>query len=214
MHNWPVSVVANPINTDHWKPFDQGIAREMLGLPTEVPLLLFGAMAGGQDPHKGFDLLLRTLEYLRDDSGAQGLELVVFGQNEPQPKPALGFPIHYIGHQQDDLSLRAVYSAASVLAIPSRLDNLPNVGVEALACGIPVVAFNTGGLPDIVTHKQSGYLAQPFDTEDFAEGIIWSLAHMENGNLQKNARLSAIEKFSFPVVAEQYLKIYQQVYVD
>ena len=73
------------------------------------------------------------------------------------------------------LSLRAYYSAADLMVVPSRQDNLPNTAVEAHACGTPVVAFHTGGLPDIVEHKRTGYLAQPFHTQDLAAGISWVL---------------------------------------
>jgi glycosyltransferase involved in cell wall biosynthesis len=177
MQSWPITVIPYPIDTESWKPMEQNLARELLGLPANVPLLLFGAMGGGSDPRKGFDLLLKALSHLRDDQRAQGLELVVFGQRAPQSPPDLGFPIHYTGHFHDDLSLRALYSAADVMVIPSRQDNLPNTGVEAHACGTPVVAFDIGGLPDIVEHQKTGYLAKAFDTEDLARGILWVLEH-------------------------------------
>ena len=67
------------------------------------------------------------------------------------------------------------------MVIPSRLDNLPNIGVEAHACATPVVAFHTGGLPDIVDHQRTGYLAKAFDTEDLAHGIAWVLAQRATG---------------------------------
>ncbi len=210
MRDWPVTVVANPIDTERWQPLEQRLARELLGLPADVPLLLFGAMEGGQDPRKGFDLLAEALEHLRNDPHARGLELIVFGQRAPQSPPALGFPLHYTGHLHDDLSLRALYSAADALSVPSRQDNLPNTGVEAHACGTPVIAFDIGGLPDIVAHEHTGYLAKAYDTQDLARGIIWVLGQRDAGRLGKQARERAVERFAFPVVAKQYQEVYSQ----
>lgn len=207
MRDWPVTVVPNCLDTNKWKPLDKGLARDLLGLPKGVPLLLFGAMGGGNDPRKGFDLLLKALQHLRGELKA--LELVVFGQLAPKEPPDLGFPIHYTGHLHDDLSLRALYSAADVMLIPSRQDNLPNTGVESLACGTPVVAFDVCGLPDIVQHQHTGYLARPFDTEDLAHGIRWVLADCDRYNtLSQQARAFAVKHFSNAVVAEQYRAVY------
>ena len=175
MHDWPVAVVPNPIDLNRWQPIEQRLARQLLGLPQDCPLLLFGAIGGGNDPRKGMDLLLGALAHLRTEPNLQNLQLVVFGQLAPQSPAQLGFPVHYTGHLHDDLSLRALYSAADALMLPSRQDNLPNTGLEAHACGTPVVAFHTGGLPDIVEHQRTGYLAQPFHTQDLAAGISWVL---------------------------------------
>ena len=89
----------------------------------------------------------------------------------------MGFPDHYLGHLHDDFSLRALYSAADALVVPSLQDNLPNTAVEAQACGTPVVAFNIGSLGDIVEHKRTGYLAKAFETGGLAAGIRWVLGH-------------------------------------
>jgi glycosyltransferase involved in cell wall biosynthesis len=89
---------------------------------------------------------------------------------------------------------------------------LPNVGIEAQACGTPVVAFNACGLPDIVEHKETGYLAKAFDTQDLAEGIRWVLADTgRRARLSSQSRNAAVAKFSYPVVAEQYLRLYETV---
>ena len=98
-------------------------------------------------------------------------ELVVFGQSLPAHPPDLGFPIHYSGQLHDDLSLRLLYAAADVFVIPSRRDNLPNTGLEAHACGTPVVAFAIGGLVDIVDHHITVALAKPFDPLSLAAAI-------------------------------------------
>lgn len=215
MRDWPVSVVRYYLDAERWRPLEQGLARELLALPdNNVPLLLFGATGGGRDPRKGFDLLLEALGHLRGQ--IPGLELVVFGQLAPHDPPDLGFVIHYTGHLHDDLSLRALYSAADVLVVPSRQDNLPNTAVEAQVCGTPVVAFDIGGLPDIVEHQRTGYLAKAFETEDLAKGIGWVLGQIRGSTcgghgMTAITRERAVSLFSNTVVAEQYQAVYTSV---
>jgi len=208
MGDWPVTVIPNPIDTDLWQPVDKGLARQLLGLPQDVPLLLFGAGGGTGDPRKGFDLLTAALDHLRGE--IDGLELAVFGQGEPKQPMNLGFPVHYMGRLQDPLSLRILYSAADAMVIPSRQDNLPNTGLEAHACGTPVIAFKVGGLPDIVDHFKTGYLATPFDTEDLARGVQWVLG---DGNLRKALSKSACERalklWSPQVISNLYYRLYE-----
>ena len=122
----------------------------------------------------------------------------------------LGTPIHYMGHLHDDISLRVLYNAVDVMVMPSRQDNLPNMAVEAQACGRPVVAFDVGGFSDIVEHQQSGYLARAFDTEDLATGIRWTLENANRAKLGEHARARAVKHFSSVSVAEQYQAVYAQ----
>jgi glycosyltransferase involved in cell wall biosynthesis len=210
MHNWPVTVIPNPIDTDMWKPRDKALARQLLNLPSDVPLLLFGAIGGTKDPRKGFDLLKSALGNLRGQ--IPGLELVVFGQMAPKETADLAFPVHYTGHLLDDVSLVLLYSAADATVIPSRQDNLPNTGIESFACGTPVVAFDVCGLPDIVEHQQTGYLAKAFDAIDLAKGLKWLLEDSDRrALLGKAARACALQRWSYEVVAPQYLDVYQRV---
>lgn len=209
MRDWPVSVIPNPIDTEHWQPLEKALARELLDLPKDVPLLLFGAIGGGQDPRKGFDLLRAALQHLCGE--IPELQLVVFGQLRPKDPPDLGFPIHYTGHLHDDLSLRALYSAADVMAVPSRQEAFGQTASEAHACGTPVVAFDTGGLPDIVEHQRTGYLAKSFDTVDLAQGLSWVLSDREqHATLGLAARERALGLWSYDRVAGQYQVVLQQ----
>ncbi|URR34930.1 glycosyltransferase family 4 protein [Thermosynechococcus sp. HN-54] len=210
MRSWPVSVIPNPINIEQWHPYDKDQVRQELGLPLDTSVVLFGAMGGGKDPRKGFDLLKEALGYLKGKG--QPLQLVVFGKAQPRKKQHLVFPVKYTGHITDENYLCKFYSAADVMIVPSRQDNLPNTAIEAIACGTPVVAFNVGGLPDIVTHKHSGYLAQPFDPQDLAHGIQWVLEDPQrHAELCVQARVDAVGKFAYPVVAKQYLAVYEEV---
>lgn len=178
MGKWPITVIPYPIDLNVWAPYDKTVARALLGLPSDCPLVLFGALDGTADPRKGADLLFQALQHLHAQlhcTHLETLQLVVFGQSRPSQVPNLGFPIHYIGRLHDDLSLRLLYAAADVFVIPSRQDNLPNTGLEAHACGSPVVAFRTGGLVDIVDHEITGALADPFDPVSLSQSIRWVL---------------------------------------
>ena len=95
------------------------------------------------------------------------------------------------------------------MVIPSRQENPPITGVEAHACGTPVAAFNTCGLPDIVEHQRTGYLAKAFDTEDLAKGIAWVLAQRDSGQLRQLSRERAMARFSEAVIAEQDRAVYE-----
>lgn len=208
MRDWPIDVIHNAIDTDKWKPIEKKIARQLLKLPLDAPLLMFGALGGVVDLRKGFDLLEKALNLLQGK--VSGLELVIFGQLAPEVSKKLGFRVHYAGHLHDDISLNLLYSAVDVLVIPSRQDNLPNTGVESLACGTPVVAFDTGGLPDLVNHQHTGYLAKAFDIDDLARGIEWTLMEVFKGNdLSHYARLDAVSRFSYPVIAKKYREVYE-----
>ncbi len=211
MKNWPVSVIPNPIDTDQWTPIDKMNARQLLNLSPDANLILFGAVGGGKDPRKGYDLLLSALKYLKVDKKIKKIELVVFGQSKPKSQLDLGFPIHYSGYLYDDLSLRVLYSAADVMVVPSRQDNLPNTAVESQACGTPVVSFNIGGLQDIIGHEKTGYLAQAFDTRDLANGIIFVLEQSFSDKQSNNTRKRAVEKFSEKKIAEHYVNIYKKL---
>ena len=207
MRDWPQIVVPNCLDLNQWKPTPRTIARELLGFAKGVPLLM-SLGTGGTYLRKGFDLLISALGYLRKD--IPDLELVVLGQNGPHNQDDPGYPIHYMGHLHDDISLRVLYTAVDVMVMPSRQDNLPNMAVEAQACGRPVVAFDVGGFSDIVEHQQSGYLARAFDTEDLATGIRWTLENANRAKLGEHARARAVKHFSSVSVAEQYQAVYAQ----
>jgi glycosyltransferase involved in cell wall biosynthesis len=88
-------------------------------------------------------------------------------------------------------------------------DNLPNTVMESLACGTPCVAFDIGGMPDMIDHQQNGYLSKPFDIDDLARGIVWVLEDEERlRNLGINSREKVEQNFTLEIQARKYLSIY------
>ena len=196
----------NPIDTQVFAPFSKAEARRLIGLPQDKKLILFGAMSATSDPRKGFRELAEALAYLPLD-----YELVVFGSSEPKTPQGFSQKAHYLGQLHDDVSLRLLYCAADVMVVPSLQENLSNAIMESLACGKPVVGFAIGGNPDLIEHKQNGYLAKAYDNRDLAEGINWVLQHGAPDTLAGSARDKVLREFDSRVVAAKYTKLYQRI---
>jgi glycosyltransferase involved in cell wall biosynthesis len=202
-----VVCLPNPINTNIFKPMDKLQARTLWNLPKDKKLILFGAMSATSDLFKGYDLLVEALNKF----SCENAEFVVFGSNEPSVPPKLPCKANYLGYLYDDSRLASLYSACDVMVVPSRRESFGQTASESLSCGTPVVAFEIGGLPDIVEHQINGYLAQPFNTFGLAEGIDWVLNNNNYEELCKNAREKVVREFDYDVVAKKYINLYEEV---
>lgn len=206
-----VEVIPNGLDLNRFKPIDKNIARDILCFPKDKKLILFGALSALSDKRKGFLLLKEALKKLSSKEN-KDIELVIFGSSKPKDEENLGFKTHYLGQLNDEISLVLVYSAADVIIIPSIQDNLPNTIMESLACGTPVVAFDVGGIHDMIDHQRNGHLAKPFDTEDLAYGIEWVLEDNSRWEkLSKNAREKVIKEFDIVKVTKRYMDLYKDV---
>lgn len=200
----------NPIDTNVFKPFDKEKARELWNLPQDKKLVLFGANSATSDINKGFNELKEALYKLT----CKNVELIVFGSSEPKDFQDFGFKTHYVGSLHDDVSLVTLYSAVDVMVVPSLQEAFGQTASEAMACGIPVVAFGGTGLLDIVDHKINGYLAKPFNTLDLANGIEWVLRYPNYDELCINARAKVTREFDSVVVANKYIRLYNEILND
>ncbi|MFV8341084.1 glycosyltransferase family 4 protein [Flavobacterium sp. XS2P39] len=197
----------NPIDTTVFKPFDKKQARELWNLPQNKKLILFGAISASSDVNKGFEGLTGSLDLLNDEN----VEFVIFGSSEPKEKQSFKMKTHYLGHLTDDVSLVTLYSAVDVMVVPSLQETLPQAATESMACGTPVVAFGHTGLLDIIEHQKTGYLARPFQERDFATGIEWVLNAATYDQLCANARTKIVREFDSAVVADRYIKLYNEM---
>lgn len=202
----PCVHLGNALDTHIFASRDRDVARKQWGLPNDVPILLFGATSSGI-PYKGFDLLIKALHILK----AQGkkLHLAIFGEHNEADMP---IPCTCVGFVSEPSKLASLYSASDIFVTPSRQDNLPTTLIEASACETPCVAFDIGGISDIITHNQHGYLASPFDVMDLAQGISLLL---ENPALRKQwgkvARNHVLTHFESSLIARQHISFYEEI---
>jgi len=161
----PTQVISNCIDHEVYKPVDKLVARDLLGLPRNKKLILFGAMSSTSDPRKGYTYLKEAMQLLKAKHKDDDVELVIFGASRGDTENETGIATHYMGRLYDDISLVLLYNTADLFVAPSLQDNLPNTIVEALACGTPCVAFNIGGMKDLISNSTHGELVKDITPE-------------------------------------------------
>jgi glycosyltransferase involved in cell wall biosynthesis len=208
-----VQVIPNTLDMTIFKPTSKEEAKKSLGITPNQFVLISGSMPSRQDLYKGASYLLEAIPIFVKQFAInpEQIELLIFGNRDQKSVPDFGIKTTFLGTISDDMQLALCYSAADVFLIPSIEDNLPNTVMESLACGTPVVAFTTGGIPDMVLHQQNGYLAAYKSSNSFAAGINWIYQHPQREQLNIDARRTVEDLFSEALIAKKHKLFYQQV---
>jgi glycosyltransferase involved in cell wall biosynthesis len=210
-----IEVIPNGIDLDRFRPIDRDAARATLGIPPGARVLFFSALEGLGDRNKGFDLLREALAALARRVPASEWLLLVAGIGAPEDAPDCPVPLRFAGPIDDEDRFALHLAASDLLVLPSRLENQPNLAVEAMACGRPVVAFRAAGIPEVVAHQETGYLAAPYDPEGLAAGIAWIAETPERGHaLGERARARAERLFGAADAARRHRDLYAEVARD
>ena len=207
-----VEVIPNGINTSRIKPVAKEFARDVLSLPQDKELVLFGAMDATSDSRKGFQYLKACIQRLAEQGQGGRIEMVVFGNSDSGHPIDIPLKTHYLGRLSGEQILSLLYSAVDLFVMTSVIDNLPNTVMEAMACGTPCVGFEVGGVPDMIEHLKTGFLVRPYDIDGLVSGILWLL---ESGERKKalgvSARKKAEAEYRDTVVAARHLNLYEEV---
>lgn len=196
-------IIPNGINTEIFSPISKDYARDELDLPKDKPVILFIAQ-DLKSRRKGFQYLLDAIKHLAKTE----IIYIVVGDNEKNSDKN----IINLGYIKDKSKLAKIYSAADVYVTPAIEDNLPNTVLEAMSCGTPVVAFNIGGMPDMVVPTKTGLLAEPEDSIDLANKINHLVKYPnESDYMSKICRKLIEEKFSLNQQSERYQALYQRL---
>lgn len=207
-----VRVIHNALDEHVFKPIPKAVARQLLGLPEDRKIIVFGAIRATADKNKGFDTVVSSLQQLAREGHGKDTELLIFGSTQPSNPPDFGMRATYLGVLHDDLMLAIAYSAADLTLVPSRVEAFGKTAMESMACGTPVVSFDSTGLRDIVEHQENGYRARCFDAEDFARGIAWVLEDRNRlARLSQRAREKVEAEFTLAMQAKKYLRLYEEI---
>ncbi len=211
-HDRRIEVIHNGIDESKFKPIPKNVARDILNLPQDKKIILFGAINAVQDERKGFQYLIPALKKLSNYGLNETTELLIFGSSQPKNPPDLGMKAHYLGRLWDDPTIALTYASADVTITPSIQEAFGKTAIESLACGTPVVSFDCTGLKDIIDHEKNGYLAECFNSDDLARGIAWVLENKQRWQtLSQNARETVQSEFTVKAQAAKYLKLYREL---
>ncbi len=110
---------------------------------------------------------------MRSASSAPGpaLRVALLGLGGESWEGAIPQPVSRLGFVRDERLLAAAYAAADIALAPATVENLPNSILEAMACGVPTVAFDAGGIAELVRHGETGWLAAPGASEGLVKGL-------------------------------------------
>jgi glycosyltransferase involved in cell wall biosynthesis len=204
LSRFPIRRIPNGIDLERFRPVDRAEARNRLGLPPQGPVVLFSA-PDVSDRRKGGAVLNEALEHL----DAEPFELLVAGANET---PAFPRSFRTLNHLGDEDEIALTYAAADVFVLPTLAENLPNAVLESVACGTPCVSFDVGGVPDVVRHLETGYLAPHGDARALADGVRTLLADAElRGRLSLRCREIAEAEFGAEREATRFSELYAEV---
>ena len=197
------------IDLDVFKPYDKTEACKILELSPAKRYILFAANGGDANPHKGWSYFKKALSLLNK----HGVEALVLGSTVKEEDKA-GLPIRSMGYFRDEHSLALLYSAADVLVVPSLAESFGQVIVEAFACGTLAVGFNVGGIPDLIKHLQTGYLADYNDSASLSSGIEWALVHGNDADLKNNLQEFVRQNISYNAIARQHVETLKRCISD
>lgn len=206
-----IEVIPLGLDLSLFKPIEQSFARTALNLPLDKRIVVMGAVGSTVDPRKGFHHLVQATRLMASQGWAKDTEVVVFGSSQPPSQPDSGVRTTFLGVLRDELSLSLAYSAADVFVAPSLQENFCQTVLEAMACGTPAVAFRVGGMPDLIEHQRTGYLARAFEVNDLAKGLCWVMEdRMRQKALAIRSRQTVEANFSLQKAADRYKALYEE----
>jgi glycosyltransferase involved in cell wall biosynthesis len=204
LRQFDVSVVPNSVESALFRPRPEArMLRRAFGIDEGAFVALFAADYA-EAPRKGFACLDAALA----TCGGSAVHLVSIGKGAVRSRS--GLPHLHLGSIENDDLLASLYAMADCFLLPSLEDNLPNTALEAQSCGLPVVAFRIGGIPEVVLDGETGLLAAVGDTASFGRAVrVLAQDALLRRSLGSAARRHAVARFSPAGQAAAYLDLYQ-----
>lgn len=207
-----VYVIPNAIDINQYSPLQTFEIDRILGgnyWKNNINIL-FGA-GDIKTPYKGYKYLISVLDmlYKTNLSDAKRIVLHIVGGNNSELEIEKKYTCVRWGYVKEPQKMAAIYNIADIMLYPSLDDNLPNMVMESMACATPVVAFRTGGIPDMIEHKVNGYLADYKNVEDMVKGLYWVINNNIDNEIGIKAREKVVNSYSEEIIAKKHIELYK-----
>ena len=212
LNKFKVFYIPNGVDTDIFNQKYKNEAKQKYNISKDSKVVLFIAEQLNADRRKGGEYLVKALNSL-NESLKKNIVLLMIGKEEMTNCGIdKNIKIYKAGYINNDMDLASLYQAADIMVLPTLADNLPNTILESMACGTPVVAFNVGGIPEIVKHKVTGYLAELKSVNDLKNGIEKLLIDDDlRVNLSKQSVILINNNFKLKNEVKGYIELYKQI---
>ena len=210
LRNQTVDVIHYGIDTKAFAPIDRSVARSVLNLDQDALLIGFAA-ADVSNPRKGMKCLVEALSTVTKAAAkVSNMQLISWGRGQPRLGNRL--PQHHFGNIESEKLMPLLYSATDIFVVPSLEEAFGQTALEAAACGTPVVAFDTGGIPDIVRDGENGILAECGNTDSLSNAIIDLVNSPERRHALGTAGRDIVTNhFSYADNAKKYTSLYHEL---
>lgn len=210
---FPVHHIPHGIETEIFRPLDRAHCRHILGIPKNKNVLIC-AQESMLRPLKGADLLVEAIQKL-PKSFQSDTVLLLFGEPCSKMISQIPMQVHNLGYLHNNHLKALAFSAADLFINPTRAESFGLAVLESMACGTPVVAFNVGGVPELVRPGVTGYLAAPNQAIDLSNCVVKVLDDLsELANMADRCRQIVVSEYSLELQIQRYIKLYEQVIRD
>jgi glycosyltransferase involved in cell wall biosynthesis len=203
-------VIPNGVDTSIFYPGEKQLARRELGLPINEPILLFVANGIKNNPFKDYSTLRKIIGLLGEQSETP-LHFIALGEDGEQEQVGQ-VTIHYISRTSDMKLVAQYYRASDLYIHVAKAETFPNTVLEAMACGVPVIASNVGGIPEQVDDGITGLLIPAQNAELMARSASLLLKDPDlREKMGKAAILKVKDRFTLEHQVQQYLQWYEEI---
>ncbi len=206
LNNKDIRLIYNGINVEKFIKTEKSVAREKLGLPNNKKIILFSAHGGVSNSFKGGSFVSYCFEQLKEREDVVFLNI---GGTEEKGNENKWIDFGYVETEE---KMALLYSSADVFLYPTLADNCPLGVIESMACGLPAVTFDTGGVCEIVEHMKSGYVARYKDAADLLNGLLLLI---DDKKLREEFSVAGIlranEHFGSKLMVKRYFELYNEV---